>query len=70
MQAWIDTTIILGAVLLVSWLDGTEEPTIWVSYANLSYEAVAEPSNVRELVMEFPKLFSYAISANLQKLQG
>lgn len=66
----IDTAIILGAVLLVSGLDGTEVPTFWYSYADLNYDRVAEPSSVRELLMEFPKFFAYAINANLTNLQG
>ena len=66
----IDTTIIIGAVVLVSVLDGTEEPTVWSSMSDLNYDRVAEPSTVRELVMEFPKLFKYAISANVGGLQG
>lgn len=66
----IDTAIILGAVLLVSGLDGTEQPTVWQSYGDLNYDKVAEPSTVVELLMEFPKLFMYAIQANLSHLQG
>jgi len=54
----------------VSGLDGTEVPTFWYSYADLNYDRVAEPSSVRELLMEFPKFFAYAINANLTNLQG
>lgn len=65
----LDTTIIVGAVILVSALDGVVEPTKNADMNDLDYYAIAEPSGtVREageaMLREFPKLFQYALRGN------
>ena len=66
----IDTLVIVAAVVLISVLDGTERPTYGADTGKLNYGSIAEPSSVRELIMEFPKLFEFAMSANIENLQG
>ncbi|CAB9522559.1 Putative white-brown complex homolog protein 30 [Seminavis robusta] len=66
----IDTFIIVGAAVLVSLMDGVEQPTMWVGMSNLKYDFTAEPTSVEEVVSEFPKFFQYAIWANLNNLHA
>ena len=62
LEAFRDTTIIIVAVILVSLMNGAAEPTKSVDMLDLNYERVAEPNSVESLLLEFPKLFSYAIT--------
>jgi hypothetical protein len=66
----IDTALIVGAVILIGTMDGTVEATFDDNLNDLKYDSIAEPADVESLVMEFPKLFRYAISANIVDLQG
>ncbi|CAB9497095.1 Putative white-brown complex homolog protein 30 [Seminavis robusta] len=66
----IDTSVIVGAVVLIAIMDGTVKATREDSLNDLRYESIAEPTSVEVLVTEFPKLFRYAISANIIDLQG
>ena len=65
----LDTSIIIGAVILISLLDGIVEPTEGADMNDLKYYSVAEPSGTAldaatALLKEFPTLFRYALKGN------
>lgn len=66
----IDTALIVAAVVLIGILDGTVEATFEDNLNDLKYDSIAEPTDVKSIVLEFPKLFRYAITANIVDLQG
>jgi ABC-2 type transporter len=65
----IDTFIVVGATVLVSAMDGTEEPTSGGTLFEVKYEKIAEPTRLMDLLTEFPNLFKYALSANVRNIQ-
>ena len=65
----VDTVIVIGAVILISILDGVMEPTLDMDMNNLDYFNIAEPNPPEAMIKEFPKLFEYAIMANLKIVQ-
>jgi len=73
MRNWytklLDTVIVIGAVILISILDGVMEPTLDMDTNNLDYFNIAEPNPPEAMIKEFPKLFEYAITANLKIVQ-
>jgi ABC-type multidrug transport system ATPase subunit len=62
LARFIDTTIVVVIVILVTAMDGAAEPTREVDMHGLNYERLSDPSRVESLLLEFPTLFSYAIS--------
>lgn len=70
LSKFIDTALIVGAVILIGTMDGTVEATFEDNLNDLKYDSIAEPTDVESLVTEFPKLFRYAITANIVDLQG
>lgn len=58
---FIDTTLIVVAVILITLMDGVAQPTQDISMRDLKYDVVAEPWSIEALIREFPKLFSYSI---------
>jgi ABC-type multidrug transport system ATPase subunit len=66
----IDTSIIVLAAVLVSVLDGPEEITFGGGMGGLTYDAITEPGSVSQLLQEYPKLFGFAIGANMVNLMG
>jgi ABC-type multidrug transport system ATPase subunit len=65
----IDTTLIIVTVILVTLMDGAAEPTMEVDMHDLNYERLTDPSSVESLLLEFPTLFSYAISGIKQDIE-
>lgn len=64
----IDAALIIFAVVLVSAMDGTVEPTRDMDLFEVPYERIAEPTRLEDLLSEFPTLFMYALSGNTKNM--
>jgi ABC-2 type transporter len=59
-SGFLDTTIIVVTVVLVTVMDGVAVPTKGQDMRGLNYYNLAEPIAAEALLLEFPTLFSYA----------
>lgn len=65
----LDTSVIIGSVLIVSLLDGTAKVTELPGQTIVLYNKIAEPTSVRELVEQFPQVFRPGVQASRFNLQ-
>lgn len=67
----LDAMIIVVAVILVSLLDGTFEPTKPYDLKDLDYYSIAQPRGTKEeageaMLGQFPTLFGFAVTGNVK----
>ena len=62
LTRFIDTTVISIAVILITLMDDTAQPTKDSPIArDVNYDSITGPGSEESIILEFPKLFAYAI---------